>query len=254
MTIDNHSSSLPIRIRPESGETAEAFVVRLALANHLKPSYLRRHITPGRRGMGAIDPDKLAVVTGRTTPVVLRIFPELAARGKPPRQTGIAAERRKRKQHNDNAKRLIYAAIRRDAAAGMSARAIERKHGVGWRTVHAALESPNPPARKKYPARERPTLAGLTVHIDALLATTPTITAREVWERLLDEHHAAVAYESVSSYLRNRRGPAPRTPLPVIGEVETPTRTSTAEPRIRLDKATDRMSTQLTELTLELGL
>ncbi|MFD0359889.1 hypothetical protein ACFQZZ_00270 [Nocardia sp. GCM10030253] len=136
----------------------------------------------------------------------------------------------------------------------MSVRAIERKHGVGWRTVHAALESPNPPARKNYPARARPTLEGLIPHIDALLTRAPTISAREVWERLLDEHHAAVTYGSVSSYLRNRRGPAPRTPLPVVGEVETPTKTTTAEPRIRLGNATDPISTQLTELTLELSL
>lgn len=44
----------------------------------------------------------------------------------------------------------LYAAIRRDARAGMSGRAIERKHGVGWRTVRHALDSAWPQPRKKY--------------------------------------------------------------------------------------------------------
>lgn len=35
----------------------------------------------------------------------------------------------------------LYAAIRRDAKAGLSKRALQRKHGVGYRTVSAALES-----------------------------------------------------------------------------------------------------------------
>jgi hypothetical protein len=254
VTTSNHLAPLPIQLRPHSGETAESFVVRLALANHLKPSYLRRYITPGRQGMGAIDTDKLAIVIARTPPVVRHLFPELAAREKPPRRPGVTAERRKRKQHNDNTKRLVYAAIRRDAAAGKSARAIERKHGVGWRTVHSALESPNPPARKKYPARERPTLDGLIAHIDALLAATPAISAREVWESLLDEHHVAVTYQSVSSYLRTRRGPAPRPPLPVTGEVEIPTVMTAPRSRIPSSNSTDPISTQLIEMTLEMGL
>ncbi|WAC91130.1 hypothetical protein [Mycobacterium sp. Aquia_213] len=32
-----------------------------------------------------------------------------------------------------------FAAIRRDARAGMSGRELQRHHGVGWRTVQAAL-------------------------------------------------------------------------------------------------------------------
>ena len=42
----------------------------------------------------------------------------------------------------------LYAAIRRDARTGMSNRALQRKHGVGYRTVAAALESAWPKAVK----------------------------------------------------------------------------------------------------------
>lgn len=158
---------------------------------------------------------KLATVSGRTTPVVLRIFPELAARRRQPKRLGIVAEQRKRKQRNVEAKKQVYAAIRRYALAGMSGRAIERKHQVGWRTVQAALRSPNPPTRKKYPRRERLGLRGLESHIDALLTGAPLISIREIWEGLLDDHHAAVTYQSVHDYVFSRRGPTPRPPLPV---------------------------------------
>ena len=42
----------------------------------------------------------------------------------------------------------LYAAIRRDARAGLSGRALEREHGVGYATVAAALESAWPEPRK----------------------------------------------------------------------------------------------------------
>ena len=47
----------------------------------------------------------------------------------------------------------LFAAIRRDARAGMSGRAIERKHGVGYRTVAQALGSAWPQRRKDYASR-----------------------------------------------------------------------------------------------------
>jgi hypothetical protein len=47
----------------------------------------------------------------------------------------------------------LYAAIRRDARAGMSARAIERKYRVGRRTIIKALASAWPEPRKKPPRR-----------------------------------------------------------------------------------------------------
>lgn len=47
----------------------------------------------------------------------------------------------------------LYAAIRRDARAGLSEREIQRTHHVGWRTVKAALGSTWPAQRATYPTR-----------------------------------------------------------------------------------------------------
>jgi transposase len=48
----------------------------------------------------------------------------------------------------------LYAAIRRDSAAGMSGRALEHKYGVTRRTVAKALASVWPEPRKKMAPRE----------------------------------------------------------------------------------------------------
>jgi transposase len=47
----------------------------------------------------------------------------------------------------------LYAAIRRDARAGMSGRAIEKKYRVGRRTIVSALSSAWPEPRKQLPPR-----------------------------------------------------------------------------------------------------
>lgn len=47
----------------------------------------------------------------------------------------------------------LCAAIRRDARAGMAGRAMERKYGVGRRTIIKALASAWPEPRKKPPRR-----------------------------------------------------------------------------------------------------
>ena len=66
----------------------------------------------------------------------------------------------------------LYAAIRRDARSGMSNRALQRKHGVGFRTVTAALESAWPKERKQPPKRGS-RLDVYRVVIDELAALGP---------------------------------------------------------------------------------
>jgi hypothetical protein len=48
----------------------------------------------------------------------------------------------------------LYAAIRRDARAGLSNRALQRKYGVGFRTVKAAMGSVWPEPREQLPPRK----------------------------------------------------------------------------------------------------
>ncbi|MEV6360337.1 TniQ family protein [Nocardia asteroides] len=208
MTSGTGETPLPVRLRPEPGETAESFVIRLAVANHLRPSYLRRHLTPGRQGTGCIEPAKLAAVSGRTLPALTRMFPELAERRRPKRQ-GTTQARREAKQRNDSIKHALYVNIRRDADKGLSGREIQRKHNVGYRTVRAALTLDTPPPRKNYRARERTSLQHLIPDIAAILDATPDATVQDIWNQLLDQHHAEISYSALRHYLADLRGPSP---------------------------------------------
>jgi hypothetical protein len=91
----------------------------------------------------------------------------------------------------------------RDAATGLSKRAIERKHHVGSRTIVKALVSENPPARKKT-NRPSAVLHGLHHHVDAMIQNNPTVTVTEVWERLVDDHDATVSYGAVRGFIAKR--------------------------------------------------
>jgi hypothetical protein len=189
---------LPFRPRPRQGETADDYVRRLAAANHLRFSYFRRYL--GRRSYGPVDPTRLAALTGRDLPAILRALPELAPAPGPP------ARRYTREdiQRNHDAKRGKYAAIRRDAEDGMSERAIERKHHVGRRTIIKALASADPAERKKI-HREPTALDGLHDHIDAMIKENPDTTIAAIWERLVDTHDAAVAYPTLRTYVASHR-------------------------------------------------
>jgi hypothetical protein len=189
---------LPFRPRPRRGETADDYVRRLAAANHLRFSCLRRYL--GRRSYGPVDPARLAALAGRDLPATLRALPELAPLPGPP------ARRYTREdiQRNHDAKRQKYATIRRDAEDGMSERAIERKHHVGRRTIIKALASAGPPERKKI-HRDPTALDGLHDHIDGMLRENPDTTIAAIWEGLVDRHDAAVAYPTLRTYVAIRR-------------------------------------------------
>lgn len=107
----------------------------------------------------------------------------------------------------------LYAAIRRDARAGMSGRELQRAHGVGFRTVAAALSSAWPAERKK-PEPRRTRLDLFKPVIDAWLRADLDAprkqrhTAKRVFDRLLDEHDGAVegvSYQMVRAYVAERR-------------------------------------------------
>jgi hypothetical protein len=141
---------LPVRPRPCQGETADSYLRRLAAANHLRFSHLRRHLTTPRGSYGPIDARGLAVLAGRKPHAIRRAFPELG----PPALRQAKTGRRytgEEIQHAYAAKQERYAAIRRDFDAGMSERAIVRRHHVGRRTIIKALDSADPPARKNPP-------------------------------------------------------------------------------------------------------
>jgi hypothetical protein len=194
---------LPVRPRPSQGETADSYLRRLAAANHLRFSYLRRYLAAPRGSYGPVDARGLAVLAGRKPHAILRAFPELG----PAALRQAKTERRYTReeiQHAYAAKQQRYAEIRRDFDAGMSERAIERKHHVGRRTIIKALESADPPARKKI-HREPAALKGLHDRIDAMIEANPVIATAAIWQRLADEHGSTVAYPTLRTYVTGRR-------------------------------------------------
>jgi transposase len=105
----------------------------------------------------------------------------------------------------------LYAAIRRDARSGLSGRGLERKYGVGYRTVAAALESAWPGQRKAYPKRPskldefKPFIDEvLRADLDAPRKQRHTIT--RLFNRLLSEQSMSnVSYPTVREYVAERR-------------------------------------------------
>jgi transposase len=105
----------------------------------------------------------------------------------------------------------LYAAIRRDARAGLSNRALQRKYGVGFRTVKTAISSVWPEPRKK--PRPRPTrLDPFKPVIDQMLRADLDAprkqrhTVKRIYDRLVAEHGALqVTYPMVRAYVADRR-------------------------------------------------
>jgi transposase len=196
---------LPVRPRPRQGETADSYLRRLAAANHMRFSYLRRYLATPSGSFGPINAAQLAVLAGRKSHAILRAFPELGPAALRHAKTGHRYTREEI-QHAYAAKHERYAVIRHDFDAGMSERAIERKHHVGRRTIIKALESADPPARKKI-HREPAALNGLHGRIDAMMQADPAIGTATIWQRLADDHGVTVAYPTLRTYVTGRRGP-----------------------------------------------
>jgi hypothetical protein len=201
----SNGSPLPLRPRPWHAETADSYLRRLAAANHLRFTYLRRYVATPRGSYGLIDPDQLAVLAGRSPDAILRAFPELARAAPKPR---TRRHTREEAEQNQAARREKYAAIRRDAGNGLSRRAIISSWHVGRRTVALALASAEPPERKKI-HREPTALNGLHAHINAMIDDNPTIGTSAIWQRLADDHGATVAYYTLRAYVVSRRAAKP---------------------------------------------
>lgn len=110
-----------------------------------------------------------------------------------------------------NSRVELYAAIRRDARAGVSGRELQRKHGVGWRTVQAAITSAWPQQRAAYPARAskldafKPLIDDiLRADLDAPRKQRHTVT--RIFARLRTEYGMDdVSYPVVRAYVAKRR-------------------------------------------------
>ncbi len=102
----------------------------------------------------------------------------------------------------------LYEQIRKaHAREGLSIRELSRRFGIHRRDVRAALVSAVPPSRRPSPPRVAPALGPWKAVIDGWLEADRTAprkqrhTGRRVWERLVDEHGAAVAESTVRRYV-----------------------------------------------------
>lgn len=80
-------------------------------------------------------------------------------------------------------------------------RALVRRRHITWRTVKAALTTPEPPARKPLP--RRPSAIDSVQHLIDLMIDNghgPT----EIWTRLMDEHDTSISYGTVRVYVHNQ--------------------------------------------------
>jgi len=100
---------LPVQPRSRRGETADSYLRRLAAANHLRSSYLRRYLSKPEGSYGPVDPGKLAALTGREPHAILHALPELAPAAPRPAARRYTSEEIQRSR---DAKRGKYAAIR----------------------------------------------------------------------------------------------------------------------------------------------
>ena len=112
-------------------------------------------------------------------------------------------------------KARLYAAIRGDLRAGMSAREVQRRHHVTGRTVEAASESAWPAPRAAYPDRAskldpfKPVIEEMLV-ADLDPPRKQRHAATRIFDRLVDEHQlTGVSYDTVRAYVAKRRPEVP---------------------------------------------
>ena len=114
--------------------------------------------------------------------------------------------------------------IRRDhAREELSIRELAKRHGVHRRAVRQALESAIPPAKRAPEVRPAPKLGPYRQVIDEILLADREAprkqrhTARRIWQRLVEEHGAAVSERQVCRYVHDKRRE-----LGDVGEVFVP--------------------------------
>jgi hypothetical protein len=135
--------ALPIPVRPQHRETVESYIRRLARANHLHPSYLRRYLAGPPTWITAVRPERLVALSGRTPESLTRALVDFHTEKYRPQRTD-----RLRRRHSD--KPALYRAIRAaiDAEPELSVHAVCTRFRVGARTVALAIAAPEPPPWK----------------------------------------------------------------------------------------------------------
>lgn len=188
---------LPIQVRPRPGEPTDSYIRRLAHANHLKPSYLHGFLTGSPNWFGKPRLERLAALAGRPPELLEQVLAD----------TSSPRRRRKPGPSPTPAKRIskgeLYKRIRQDAEMeGLSARALERRHNVTWRTVRAALDGLEHRPRKRPP--RRPTAIDPVQHLIDSMIESGHGRPRDIWVKLMDEHETSISYGTIRRYVQDR--------------------------------------------------
>ena len=195
---------LPVRPRPRRSETADSYLRRLAAANHLRFTYLRRYIARPEGSYGPIDAAKLAVLACRELPAILLALPEAAPSRRPPARRYSREDIR----HSHAGKRNKYAAIRRErhqrhVRTGLSSASTTSAVAPSSKRSHPLTRL----ERKKIHREPARPGGACTPHIDAMIKAAPADhTSRQIWERLADEHGTTVAFPTLRTYVTSHRG------------------------------------------------
>jgi hypothetical protein len=168
---------VPVRPGPRRGQTADSYLRRLADANHLRFTYLRRYLARPEGSYGPIDPGRIAALAGRELPAILHALPDLAPSPRPPVR-----------RYTEEEVQRNHAAKGRSAprSAATSATACPSGRSSASTTSDAAPSSRRLPPQTRQSARRStaspPPLDGPNDHIDAMITTDLEIAIAAVWE------------------------------------------------------------------------
>jgi hypothetical protein len=186
---------LPIDVRPEPGEPISTYIRRLARANHLRPSFFAGLVAGPPNWAGKPDLNRLASFAGRDAELLSRTLSSDSAALLRPRANASHTV-------TETAERELFFRVRADARGrGLTVRRLAERHKISRRIVRRALKQPELPSSEIL--RGRPPVVGpLRDLIDPMI--NEGLNARDIWDRLLDDHDIVIGYQPVLSYTRER--------------------------------------------------
>jgi hypothetical protein len=110
----------------------------------------------------------------------------------------------------------LFRMIRAEGASYDLVTTLADRFSTGPATIKQALagQTPLPPNSQK--TQRNLMLEPLRAHIDQMIAANPCVTITNIWEQLVDHHHAEVSYATVRDYItRERRHSRPRGTVPI---------------------------------------
>jgi hypothetical protein len=194
---------LPITVKLRPGEHPEAFIRRLATANHLRPSYLRFYLTNPPRQLGSVDPGRLARLTGRSVEDLLHVMPTLhPARNRAGRQA-----RRWPTRHDPASDTTdLTTRLHRAASTDETVLRLFRQFAVPRPTVIAALTGhPPPAAHGDRTGRHSPKLRPIASRLDDLIAAHPDASTTSICCKIRQEDQVTVCDAVIRDYINHAR-------------------------------------------------